>query len=189
MDGWTTNRFVLFTTFFFASLSESLWQKLATLMKNSVMEWFRLMTFCPCSLPLGKFVPPYNMGSSNFITGISQDRMSSILTILEKIKWHAPGPFQSSSSSSILSWIFILFNQGGRISLTWTVLDRMAPKRTILDRRHLNKPFYTECHLNGPFCSSWTSSFLENFGGKKFVGFWDLKKVEKFLEKCVKTIF
>jgi hypothetical protein len=52
------------------------------------MEWFRLMTFCPCSLPVAKFVPPYHMGSSNFVTGISQGRMSSILTVLEKNDIH-----------------------------------------------------------------------------------------------------
>jgi len=192
-DGLMTNRFVLFTTCF-ASLSESLWQKLSLLLhlNNFVMEWFRLMTFCPWEI-----CPTLKYGLFKF-----RNRHLTVQNVINLDhsgkKWHSPGPFQSSSSSSSsYCHEFYFLQPGGRISLNWTVLDRMSPNgrfwteghlnRPFWTEWHLNRPFWTEWHLNGPFCSSWSSSFLvhSEFWVKKIVGFWDKKKVEKFLEKCV----
>jgi hypothetical protein len=153
-----------FTTCF-ASLSELLWQKLAYCIGIiSWWNWFRLMTFCPCSLSVGKEICPFKFRYRH-LTGAE---CHQILTHSGKKNDNSPGPFQSSSSSSYCHWILFFSNQEAEYHWPGPVLDRMAPKRdhsVVHDHHH-----------------SWLTVI---FWGKKIVGFWDNKKVEKFLEKCV----
>ncbi len=144
---------------------------------NFVMEWFRLMTFCPC----WEICPTLKYGLFKFrnrhLTG---GRMSSILTILEK-KMTFTSTIPKLFVTILLSLNFIFSNQEAECHWPgpfWT-------------QWHLNGPFWTECHLNVPFWSSWPSSFLAHseFWGKKLSVFGTKKSWEISGKMCLNFFF
>jgi hypothetical protein len=83
------------------------------------------MTFCPC----WEICP--TLKSSNFVTGISQGQNVIYLDHSGKQNdIHLDHSKVLRHHCTVIEFYFL--QPGGRISLTWTVLDRMAPKRTIL---------------------------------------------------------